>query len=185
MSDVLIAIAGRKGHGKDTAASGLPDDFVNVKFAGPIKVMLDALLEYAGVDADKRHRMVEGDLKEVPTSILCGKTPRYVMQTLGTEWGRNLIGEEFWTTIFGRRIKQFDKVVCTDMRFPNEVGYVHALNGITVRVERPGAAKTGGDEHPSETSIDTLPVDYVIQNDGTIADLALKLNGILIEEFKT
>ena len=32
---------------------------------------------------------IEGALKEVPCELLGGKTPRYAMQTLGTEWGRD------------------------------------------------------------------------------------------------
>jgi hypothetical protein len=176
----LVGIAGRKGHGKDTAAAVLlVNDYENVKFAGALKEMVRAFLRYVGVEEDTIERMVEGDLKEVPNEHFGGKTPRFVMQTLGTEWGRDTIFDRLWINAFASRAKQFDAVVCTDMRFPNEVEEVKALGGVTIRIERPSAQRTGADDHPSEAMIDTLPVDYVLTNDGAIVHLHCHLLDIV------
>ncbi len=118
MSRIIIGLTGKAGCGKSTAAKRLctHHGFEHVKFAGPLK----AMLREAGLNS----RHLEGDLKEVPdTEILCGKTPRFAMQKLGTEFGRDTIGENFWTNILERKVKRLpinQPVVCDDVRFPNE-----------------------------------------------------------------
>jgi hypothetical protein len=175
----IIGIAGRKGHGKDTAAQALLDEgYVNVKFAGALKVMVRAFLAYVGVSPDTIERMIEGDLKEVPNEHFGGRTTRYVLQTLGTEWGREMVFDRIWVNAFSSRAKRFDKVACTDMRFPNEVDEVKAQGGTTVRVVRPNAPRTAGSDHPSEALIDTLHVDHVIANDEGIEELHRRIAAI-------
>ena len=49
---------------------------------------------------DDSEEEIDGRWKEHPCSLLLNKTPRYAMQTLGTEWGRELIGENIWTHIW-------------------------------------------------------------------------------------
>lgn len=174
---LLIGLAGRKGHGKDTAAKGLPM-CENVKFAGALKAMIRTLFEYVGLDAETIERAIEGDLKEVPMECLGGKTPRHAMQTLGTEWGRDLIWNNLWANSFELRAGQFPFVVCTDMRFPNEVALVKSMGGTTIRIVNPYRPPST-DEHPSETAIDTLAVDCVVVNDGTIEELHDDVGNIL------
>ncbi len=156
----LIGLIGRKGAGKDTAADVLlAMGYENVKFAGALKDMIRCLLAYQGVDKDTIERMVEGDLKEVETDYLGGKTPRFAMQTLGTEWGRDLIGKDFWATATMRRVKSLlaalKKVVITDVRFPNEVGAVQTEGGACVGISADWIVATEG-EHESEALIDDL-----------------------------
>ncbi len=52
-----------------------------------------------GYDAATEDK-IEGSLKAKPCSLLAGKTPRHAMQTLGTEWGRNCIGDGFWINLW-------------------------------------------------------------------------------------
>ena len=47
--------------------------------------MLRKLLACQGADAEMIRRMIDGDLKEAPTPLLEGRTPRHAMQTLGTD----------------------------------------------------------------------------------------------------
>ena len=178
MPTKIIGIAGRKGHGKDTAAKALPD-YENVKFAGALKAMIRTYMEYVGMDAATIDRCIDGDMKEVPLEIWGGKTTRYAMQTIGTEWGRNIIWEDLWVDSFKRRAVQFDQVVNTDPRFPNEVATIKEMGGTTARVVDPRKPPST-DEHPSETGIDTLDVDCVIVNDGTIEDLHNKVKRIFL-----
>ena len=161
----IVGIAGRRYAGKDTAAAALIEDgAVNVKFAGGIKVMLRAYLSYVGVRPETIERMIEGDLKEMPNCFLGYRSPRYAMQTLGTEWGRNLMGDTFWIDSLTAHIEDKPFVVVTDMRFPNEVEHVKRLGGATVRIVDPDRESLPGDEHASESQIDGLTTDYVIQN---------------------
>ena len=91
----VIGITGHKGSGKDTAAEAVAaQGFTHVKLADALKAMLRKLLACQGADAEMIRRMIDGDLKEAPTPLLEGRTPRQAMQTLGTEWGRDRIGRD-------------------------------------------------------------------------------------------
>jgi hypothetical protein len=172
----VIAITGRKGSGKDTAAQVLINHgFPLVKFADPLKNMLRTLLSYRGADEVMIERLLEGDLKETPSEYLEGQTPRLAMQTLGTEWGRNLIGERLWTDSAKRRLSSVPHAVVTDMRFPNELRTVKELDAVVIRVVRPGLNYTDSSKHASEGYIDDMPVDFEIINDGSISELHDKL----------
>jgi hypothetical protein len=162
---MILGLTGRKGSGKDTAAAVFEaNGFVNLKMAGPIKAMLATLLFYQGVDEDMVDRMIDGDLKEVPSPYLCGRTPRYAMQQLGTAWGRDLMSPDFWVTIFSNAADQFQLVVCSDVRFPNELAAMDS----TYRIVRPGIDNSDG--HPSETQVDELDVTGEIINEYASAD---------------
>jgi hypothetical protein len=163
----LLGLVGRKGSGKDTAAELLlAQGYQNVKFAGALKEMIRTLLAYQGVDESTIERMVEGDLKEVATDYLGGHTPRFAMQTLGTEWGRDLIGKNFWVGTAMRRAEGRPSVV-TDVRFPNEVAAVENAGGTNVGVEADWIKPIAG-EHESEALIDGivagLPADKKLVN---------------------
>ena len=152
----LIGLIGRKGAGKDTAAETLTArGYGNVKFAGALKDMIRTLLAYQGLDADMIERMVEGDLKEVPTEYLAGRTPRHAMQTLGTEWGRDLIDSDFWVKSAIRRAEGVGHAVVTDVRFPNEMAAIHDAGGVCIGISADWIKPTEG-EHESEALIDDL-----------------------------
>lgn len=174
----LIGIAGRKGAGKDTFAEPLLIEnegiFNLVKFADPLKNMLRSLLRDAGFDAPTIERMVAGDLKEVPVGILGGKTPRYAMQTLGTEW-RNMMTEHLWLNITLVRLTTMARlgakgVIITDVRFPHEANFVNHYGGKVFRIVGSGQMNEFSD-HPSENLADWLKVDGEIFNYGSISDL--------------
>jgi hypothetical protein len=160
----LIAFAGLKGSGKDTAAQVFVESgFAHVKMAGPLKAMLRTLLEYQGTDARTIEAAIDGHLKEARIGYLCNRTPRHAMQTLGTEWGREHMASDFWIEIARNRIESLDRnVVISDIRFPNEVELVRELGGKVYRIDRHQAAND--DVHPSEALILDLEVDGVVRN---------------------
>ena len=143
----LIGFCGSAGAGKTYAAELLARDwgYSRVRFAGPLKVMLHALgLTEAETD---------GAAKDQPSAMLGGRTPRYAMQTLGTEWGRDLISPDLWLHAWeraaARYLDQGLPVVVDDVRFVNEAAAIMRLGGALVRIERPGANGIGGG-HASE-----------------------------------
>lgn len=186
-----IGFCGPAGAGKSTAAERLVQRwrFNRVRFAGPLKAMMLAL----GLEPDQ----VDGDRKEEPSPLLCGRTPRQAMQWLGTEWGRELIGQGFWIAAWqaaverapgfygpGPRFKGetgLDRlIVADDVRFANEARAIRDRGGIVVRIERPGAGSASGHAHASER-MDFVP-DRIIRNTGdmvafrkAIDDLAASL----------
>lgn len=162
---IIIGFAGRMGAGKDTAAAALTG-FENVKLAGALKAMLAALLRYQGASESTINSMLEGALKEIPSALLGGRTPRFAMQTLGTEWGRDTMASDLWIDAASRRLSQFDRVAFTDVRFPNEVAMIKARGGKVYRIERPTNCNEASDNHVSEAHIDALEVDGAIFNQG-------------------
>lgn len=165
----LVGFTGLKGSGKDTAGSVFVDHgWELMKFADPLKAMLRTLLEMRGCGDTNRY--IEGDRKESATPYFMGKTARHAMQTLGTEWGRNLIDDALWIDTLERRAARAfasgQGVVVTDVRFPNEVAAIKRLGGRVFRVMR---AHQGGpvkaDLHDSEDQVLRLPVDGEILND--------------------
>lgn len=174
MQPVVFAFAGRRGSGKSTASKVLIDmGFKEIKFADPLKNMLRAFYATCGVDEETTERKIEGDLKEVACEWLSGKTPRFAMQMLGTEW-RDLFSKDMWSDILVKRVQNGsvgDRVVCSDLRFPHEIDALNRLNARTIRIARPDAPDDEYSKHASETQIDSLPVGMVVNNTGTVKDL--------------
>lgn len=163
--------------GKSTLANILRSNhgFEVLRFAGPLKSMFKALLESLGVPEEDQRRMIEGDLKETPSSLLYGHTPRYIMQTLGTEWGRDLIGKHFWAraaaTKAGFLMDQGKSVVFDDMRFANEVEACLTIGGHPVQIIR-RAASLQGQSHPSEGGLNSYTGwHHTIHNNSSVDDL--------------
>lgn len=140
----VIGFAGAAGSGKSTAAEFLEKGcgFRRVRFAGPLKAMIQAL----GLTPDE----IDGHLKESPCELLGGKTPRWAMQSLGTEWGRELIGPDVWVNAWHRAVDNLPAhvhVVCDDVRFANEADAIRSRGGLVVLIERQGLQRGG---HASE-----------------------------------
>ncbi len=177
---MLIGLVGRKRSGKDTAAAFLSKEgFRIVKFAHGIKVMLSALLKALDFSDRNINRMIEGDLKEVPCDVLCGKSPRFFMQHLGTEFGRDIIGENFWVNITMEECKKYPDVVISDCRFPNEAEAIKEVGGILIRICRDNK-RDGSGYHLSEEFCDKLHVDFELDNNGTLEEMAEGIKQILV-----
>lgn len=172
----VVALTGLAGSGKSTVAEYLNRryDFTRIRFADPLKAAMRAL----GLSEAE----VEGDLKSKPSPVLCGKTPRHAMQTLGTEWGRVLIDQNFWINLWLRRIDGKPLVVVEDCRFENEFAAVRALGGVTWRVCRPTVGEAMG--HVSETEQADQEVDFNLLNNRGIRELYTKTEFALRESKK-
>ena len=177
----IVGLSGRAGSGKSTAADVLVDaGWSRVKFAAALKDMMRALYRAAGLDDAEIERRIEGDLKETPCPLLCGKTPRHAMQTLGTDWGRNMIGPDLWIGLARSRIEghMLDgrSVVADDVRFENEAATIRDLGGLVVQIKRETGASVG--DHVSEAGVDAN-IEYC--NDGS----ADQLRGFMCYVFLT
>nr|QBK89033.1 MAG: uncharacterized protein LCMiAC02_01260 [Mimivirus LCMiAC02] len=70
-------------------------------------------------------------------------------------------------------------VVITDVRFQNEVDFIHKYNGIVIKIHRESINDTS--THIAEKGIDNIEdYDFLISNDGTIKDLHNNIQKIII-----
>ena len=155
------------GSGKSTLAAAMAGHgWRVVKFAAPLKAMVAALLREAGEGDDVIARALEGDLKSQPLEALAGRTPRYTMQTLGTEWGRGAMASDIWVRLAIMRANRLRAagvaVIVDDMRFENEAQAIRDAGGKLVRITRPDAAQLAG--HASEGGLDDWRFDMEVAN---------------------
>lgn len=182
---IIFAFTGLAGSGKSTAADYLSSKhgFVRTRFASPLKAMVRGFLVNIGVRHDVIERMIEGDLKEVPANDFGGKTPRYVMQTIGSEWGRDIITPTLWTDAWANHVVRLIKagqtrIVVEDCRFPNEMDAIRAMGGIVVRINANHAGLSkGAAGHASEKQ--DLAADLTLWNDGPVDIFHARLDGLL------
>jgi hypothetical protein len=126
-------------------------------------------------------------------------SPRIMLQTLGTEWGR-VLQPKVWIKhairiseklleggcVYDRAVGLVTSdasegpsgVVISDVRFQNELEDIKRASGFLIRIRRPHtdeeAAATGIEGHLSEQeqqSFEDSVFNYVIVNNGTISDL--------------
>lgn len=172
----IIGVAGKMGCGKDYLAHHV----------------IIPLLQGAGLrcttlcfaDQLKINAMVHQDIPF--DGVFVHKTPetRALLQSQGTEAGRDVYGKDIWIRYFDAwkqlwQHRGVDAVVCTDIRFRNEVEYIQRQPGAVLmkivsplrtmeRAANESCRKRGALHHSSETDIDSIPddaFDIVVSND--------------------
>lgn len=149
-----------------------------------------------------REQLEDIDFKNTGIKDLNNITPRTILQSLGTEWGRNMLHNDIWVNALMSKHKctscdmlvpfedgiahvEWDTCVMpnwiiTDTRFPNEAKAVTDKGGINIRLTR---NSNNPATHESETSLDNYSFDYVINNDnGDIPELIERIREILLIE---
>ncbi|SHH06844.1 hypothetical protein SAMN05443248_3568 [Bradyrhizobium erythrophlei] len=189
----VVGLAGFAQSGKTTAALYLEKKYgIRRKhIAEPLRAMLAVLLQANGMSSDMITRYLVGDLKEQLIPEL-GVTSRYAQITIGTEWGRKLIGEDIWANTWERGIADVESVMNDSVRFPNEAEAIRRRGGIVIMIKRPGTkpakfkwGKIGEflydkfglmwGVHPSER-IDLIRPDFIIHNDASIEEMYADLD---------
>jgi hypothetical protein len=97
---------------------------------------------------------------------------RRLIQTLGTDCGRNLIGENVWVDSTFKYYLPEDQWVIADVRFPNELNAIRERGGLVIRITKPDVGPLNN--HPSETSLDEYDLPVLV-NDGSINQLHDKI----------
>lgn len=153
----LIALHGLAQSGKTTAAEYLVKHwgFIPITFADPIKAMIAAM---CGVTVEQLDEAKDKMLPHMDVSI------REMFQTLGTDWGRNMIDEDIWVNMVSEQIAQYSDnvdIVVTDCRFENEAALIREKGGIVAHIYRPDVPQM---DHESEAGIEFEPTDYTLLN---------------------
>lgn len=168
---MLIGLCGAAGSGKDTVASILREtaQFYRVAFADPLYEMISVVTGLLPEDLQDR------ELKEAEIDWI-GKSPRQLLQTLGTEWGRGMVSESIWIDIGMRRIDRLladgRNVVVTDVRFDNEAAAIKGAGGEVWQIVRgEGCVRGVSMRHASEAGVAQTLVDRVVGNWSTLEKL--------------
>lgn len=166
----LIGLTGYAGAGKDAVATHLTErcGFTRVAFADALRSSLYALNPIIGPTRLQEHVDAVGwDAAKAHPEV------RALLQRLGTEAGRNVLGTDIWVDAAMRYADLWEHCVISDCRFPNEAAAVIIRKGHLVRVVRPGVEAVNG--HISEHALDAFPAAVTIHNDGTLGDLGVKV----------
>jgi hypothetical protein len=207
----IIGLVGHARCGKDTVGqmicTALPGART-LSFAEPLKTILKDLFDWTD-------EHVSGSLKEVgdpryprPPAPFHAETsatlltPRYAMQTLGTEWGRRCY-DRIWIDYALRRAAEMLRrgamvtrrlgllsdqaatcVVITDVRFVNEAQAIYDAGGCLWRITRPNDGAAGGiANHASETEMDSPGMaelcNTYLANDGDLILLRSRVRAAL------
>ncbi len=181
------------------------------KFAGKLKEIVSILTGIPVRDLEKQevkdsrlpecwHKFDDNNHYVEPDNV------RELLQTLGTDLLRNQLHPNvFVNALFADykhkltgkyyndqkgEILELPNWIITDCRFKNELQAIKDRNGITIRVNRLNSTNQDGHTyinkkdrtHPSETALDDATFDYIIDNNGTIEELVIKVKEILIKE---
>lgn len=171
--------------GKTAAAQALVEDgFVRVPFAAVLRAMTLLLLTRLGYEEPLAAELVN-ERKECPLDALDGVTPRRLMQTLGTDWGRQLVHEELWLRCWAQQARQElaagRRVVVDDVRFANEAALVESFpGGVMVELRRPDAEVSATVvAHASEGGLAQWPFAAVVINRGTLPELKQQIRQLI------
>lgn len=179
---MLIGLCGAAGAGKNAVAEVLRarHGFMHFGFADPLYAAV-ATITGLSEDTLRDRRQKEQTIDWV------GKSPRQLLQTLGTEWGRQMVRDDLWIQIGLRQAAKCQEclrgrggVAITDCRFENEATAIKEQGGVIWRVHRRAACLAADTaKHSSEAGIPEYLVDVVIDNNGTLQDLAGRVNAAL------
>ena len=205
---MLIGLVGFIGSGKGTVGDILIEKgYQKDSFARPLKDACSSIFGWDRklLEGDTEESREWREQPDEFWSEAFGHsfTPRSALQILGTEGCRNNIHKDIWVHSLLKRASTTNTVV-TDVRFRNEIQMIQNHGGKIVRVKRGPEPKWFDDAvrynrgpkknygwanakyrlqdlkiHSSEIDWVGCPVDFIIENDGTIEDLGNKVEEVL------
>jgi dephospho-CoA kinase len=180
----IIAICGYKRSGKDTIAEYLTKNYNynHYKITDKLRKVVQLLFNLNDNDYEKN--------KEI-NDTRWNTTPRKIMQFIGTEvfqykiqelipnisrnfWIKSLLSDELINNINNNN----HKIVISDLRFIHEYENLKQLNIPLVVIKVTNNKIKNIDNHISETEHLKIPIDYEIENNGTLQQLYDNINKI-------
>jgi septin family protein len=152
----IIALCGPAGSGKSTVANYLAEKYGACRygFATPLKELVKRALDFT----DEQVYGSQAQKEEVDPRY--GHSPRWFLQRIGTQGGRAVFGESFWTDqCLNMIVRQNPRLaVIEDMRFQSEASdllddvrvhsFVWRLHPVVDAISEAYAANAG--QHASE-----------------------------------
>lgn len=150
---LIIGITGRAGAGKTSLANYLTD-FLGIAKIVPIAQTIKEFALDMGWDGNKNEK------------------GRRLLQLLGTECGRDCIGEDIWLRHWRKNIDAMisNYIIADDVRYINEAAYIKANYGHIILVEGREDASVNT-LHRSELEQASIIPDTVIDNSTSLESL--------------
>ena len=163
----IVGLAGNIGAGKNLVASMIPGATV-VEWSDRLYAGLSAILGVPVRTLKERHVKENGiDVAGMRVDV------RFSLQTLGTDWGRELIHPDLWVNLTLDDLPSWVVLAALPgTRFPNEVNAIRSRGGEIWWIERESALPTG---HVSDHQISAGDCDRVIVNNGTVDELRARV----------
>lgn len=167
----LIGITGPANSGKSVLSKALQGQFgyYPMNFSGGLKRMIHTLPHLS------EEKMQNKEWRE-RVHPFYGKTPREMMQSLGTDWGRHLVHPDIWVWVAAQKIenkfsvtRNISSYIFDDVRFENEAEWIRNTGGLIVALKRTEVQPIK--YHISEAGIAPNVEDYIVRNDRSIEDL--------------
>jgi hypothetical protein len=137
----IVGILGFAGSGKDTVGAMFREaGYEKASFAATLKDATSSIFGW-------KRELLEGDTDESrqfrdkadpfwTKHLGYEVTPRKMLQWLGTDACRNVIGDNIWVYSMLSNMDPNKKYVITDVRFPNEIRMIQEAGGTIIRVRR-------------------------------------------------
>lgn len=159
----IIAFGHKEGVGKDTAGGILvARGYTRLYFA-------DGVYEICGG--------IQRSLGE--PVVKCPQLLQLVGHGLKSVYGDNVWVRKLRAQLEKHAAAGVTKFVITDLRHNVEVDYLRGIGAKLVKLSRKSRVLTRDPTHISETELDDAKFDYYIDNDGTVAELAEKIDMIV------
>jgi len=175
---MLIGVSGYAQSGKDTFADTLVRHYGFVKraFADPIRQSVEILNPIIDGRSSMRYSEAVETFGYTAAKDMFPEI-RQILQRLGTEVGREIIGHDVWIDALFRSRPIHERTIITDVRFPNEVEAIKYYGGHLIRVVRPSIGRVN--DHSSEDQ--NFKVDTIVHNDSTLYDLSMSAHTLVRE----
>lgn len=164
----LIGLGYRARAGKDTVGDILEQSFgyEPCSFADKLKQLCYGLVESSDSGDDFKENVQ-----------LCGLTGRQLLIAVGKAL-REHVSPNVWIDALNLHgaLDFYDRIVVTDVRFPNEAAKIKELGGILIEVRRPGLPD---DLDETETAGAAIKWDHTIVNAGSLEDLEVMVATLL------
>lgn len=176
---MLIGVHGKAKSGKDTFADLLVERCGFVKHA-----FADRLKDVTALAFDIPREDLDDQLKKEIVVERHGKSPREILQVLGTECFRDRFNKNFWVNVVDHAYEQnkgtdTPHMVVSDVRFDNEVVWARGKEDyLLIKIKRPQGTKVRA--HSSEIDLPDALFDIVIENDGTLEEYITKITAIAL-----
>jgi hypothetical protein len=167
---VIIAITGYKCSGKDTLSKYISEKYKykEVKISSNLKDMIKLSFDMNDIDLEYKKDTIHEKW---------GVTPRVLMDFLGTHVFQYEIDKimpnmdrKFWIhkTLNAFNSQNLTPIVISDLRFEHELIELRKYSSCIVKIYRKDTSKDG---FVSESEIDKLNADIIINNNTTVEDM--------------